>query len=72
MQLCIQPFIQFYRVEKFLATALGGSGLGLTIVKLILELHHGNIEIESECGSWVRVVSFCRFRLYQMPYIQIR
>ncbi|HHB76002.1 MAG TPA: HAMP domain-containing histidine kinase [Desulfobulbus sp.] len=48
-------FDQFYRVEKSRATASGGSGLGLTIVKRIVELHHGRIEIESEYGNWVRI-----------------
>ena len=48
-------FNQFYRVEKSRAAALGGSGLGLTIVKRIVELHHGSIEVDSELGKWVRV-----------------
>ena len=50
-----QVFTQFYRVEKSRAAALGGSGLGLTIVKRIVELHHGRIEIDSEYGHWVLV-----------------
>jgi signal transduction histidine kinase len=53
-----QVFNQFFRVEKSRSTALGGSGLGLTIVKRIVELHHGSIEIGSEFGSWVRVRIF--------------
>ncbi len=48
-------FDQFYRVEKSRSTNYGGSGLGLTIVKRIVELHHGCIEITSEYGHWVRV-----------------
>jgi signal transduction histidine kinase len=48
-------FNQFYRVEKSRATALGGAGLGLTIVKRIIELHRGSIEIESQYGRWVRI-----------------
>lgn len=48
-------FNQFYRLDKSRATALGGSGLGLTIVKRIVALHHGKIVIESEHGYWVRV-----------------
>ena len=38
-------FEQFYRVEKSRSKALGGSGLGLTIVKQIVELHHGTVSI---------------------------
>ncbi len=48
-------FNQFYRVEKSRATAHGGSGLGLTIVRRIIELHHGNITIESVPHDLVRV-----------------
>ncbi len=40
-------FNQFYRVEKSRSTAHGGSGLGLTIVKRIVELHRGTITISS-------------------------
>jgi len=48
-------FNQFYRLEKSRSTAFGGSGLGLTIVKKIVELHNGQVAIESEYGSWVRI-----------------
>lgn len=59
-----QVFNQFYRVEKSRATALGGSGLGLTIVKRIVELHHGSIEIESEFGNWVLVRVILPIQMY--------
>ena len=49
-------FNQFYRVEKSRATVHGGSGLGLTIVQRIIELHHGSIKIASEPGKLVRVL----------------
>ena len=39
---------QFYRVEKSRSAEYGGSGLGLSIVKHIIELHGGSISIESE------------------------
>jgi len=37
-------FDQFYRFEKSRAKELGGSGLGLSIVKRIIELHKGDIK----------------------------
>ena len=48
-------FDQFYRVEKSRSTEHGGSGLGLSIVKRIVELHGGSVQFESEIGEWTRV-----------------
>ncbi|MBR5346565.1 MAG: HAMP domain-containing histidine kinase, partial [Deltaproteobacteria bacterium] len=39
-------FEPFYRVDKSRARELGGSGLGLPIVKRIVELHNGRITIQ--------------------------
>lgn len=41
-------FEPFYRIDKNRSRSLGGSGLGLSIVKKIIEKHGGNIYIESE------------------------
>lgn len=41
-------FERFYRVDKNRSRKLGGSGLGLSIVKNIIELHNGTIKADSE------------------------
>lgn len=43
-------FERFYRVDKTRSRAQGGSGLGLSIVKHIIEAHQENIFVESELG----------------------
>ncbi len=41
---------RFYRVDKSHNTAIEGSGLGLSIVKHGVGLHHGSIECDSDLG----------------------
>ena len=43
-------FERFYRVDKSGARSEGGSGLGLSIVKHIIEAHNEKIYVESELG----------------------
>lgn len=47
-------FERFYRVDKTRSRDMGGSGLGLSIVKHILELHNSTIKVESEEGKGTR------------------
>ena len=44
-------FERFYRVDKTRSRDMGGSGLGLSIVKHILELHNCQVKVESEPGK---------------------
>ncbi|MFD2387710.1 sensor histidine kinase [Enterococcus rivorum] len=56
------PFVfdRFYRVEKSRTNITGGSGLGLPIVKQIIERHGGKVMIESIVNEGTKVTILLR------------
>ena len=44
-------FDRFYQVENLNKTYYGGTGIGLEVVKSLVQLHRGEIKVESEYGS---------------------
>ncbi len=49
-------FNRFYKVDKSRSDEKGSSGLGLSIAMKIIELHNGDIEVESELGEGTEII----------------
>jgi histidine kinase len=49
-------FHQFYRAEQSRNKQTGGSGLGLSIARMIIEEHNGKIEIESQIDKGTKII----------------
>lgn len=52
-------FERFYRTDKSRSRRTGGTGVGLTIVKELVEAHGGDVEVKSEVGKGTKFT--CRF-----------
>ncbi|OAH57737.1 hypothetical protein AWH48_01580 [Domibacillus aminovorans] len=52
------PFIfqRFYQVDDSRSRSQGGTGLGLSLCKWIIEAHKGTIEVQSKLGEGTRVI----------------
>lgn len=44
-------FERFYRTDKSRSSRSGGAGIGLTLVRTIVEMHRGRVTVESEVGQ---------------------
>ncbi len=59
-------FERFYTVNKAHSRRLGGAGLGLSIVKTIIEKHEGTIRVESAVGEGTTfILLFPKARTYE-------
>ena len=48
---CRKVFNRFYQVDQTLSRQAEGCGLGLSIVKFIVDAHHGSISVQSQPGK---------------------
>ena len=47
-------FTPFYRLARDVESASGGSGIGLAVVRELVDLHDGRVEVETAPGGGAR------------------
>ncbi len=63
-------FDKFYQVGTMIKPQEKGAGLGLSIVKGMVELHGGKVFVESEIGKGTKIIlQFQRFEDYFLKLI---
>ena len=60
---CARVFESFHQVDGSMSRARGGSGLGLSITRQLVELMGGKLTVESELGRGSRFAFTARFRV---------
>ncbi|WP_425420199.1 ATP-binding protein [Phaeodactylibacter xiamenensis] len=60
-------FNRFEQARQPKEVLFGGTGLGLSIVKMLVELHGGHIEVESQLGEGTTFSCYLRLPIAQSP-----
>ncbi|MCK5877707.1 MAG: HAMP domain-containing protein [Candidatus Marithrix sp.] len=61
-------FKSFEQADGTTARVYGGTGLGLTITKQLVELHNGNISVSSELGIGSRFIFTLPISISELPF----
>lgn len=62
-----QLFSEFFREKRAETRGIQGAGLGLSIVKNIVDFYHGRIEVQSELGKGSVFTVYLPFRQSESP-----